>query len=130
MTLPASILRELTKKHARPEDALQMALVEHLRFRVAPGVVWHSTPNEGVRSPREGARLKRMGLRPGAGDLLFVLPPAGRAAYLELKAGTAGRQSQEQKDFEADVNAAGARYALARTLDEALGVLKGWGAIR
>jgi len=113
-----------------PEDALQMTLVKHLLIRTRPGVVWHSIPNEGVRSPQTGARLKKMGLRPGVADLVFILPPEGRAVYLELKAGKDGRQSKEQKQFEADAIAAGARYALARTLDEALKVLLEWGAIK
>lgn len=130
MSIPASIIREIPSKRCRPEDTLQMALVEHLRFRARPGVIWHSTPNEGLRSAREGARLKRMGLRPGAGDLLFVLPPEGRAAYLELKAGKDGRQSAAQKQFEADALAAGARYALVRTIDDALSILIEWGVIR
>lgn len=128
-TSPVSILRELPAKRTRPEDGLQMALVEHLRFRARPGVVWHSTPNEGARSPREGSRLKRMGLRPGAGDLVFILPPEGRAAYLELKSAD-GRQSREQKAFEADILAAGGRYALANNIDDALSILTTWEVIR
>lgn len=61
--------------------------------------------------------------------MAFVLP-GGAAAYLELKAGKDGRQSDEQKQLEADVVAAGARYALARTIDDALSTLLEWGAIR
>lgn len=118
------------KKRASPEAALQQQLVAIVRLAHKPGVVFHSTPNEGVRSPREGARMKRMGLLPGAGDLLFVLPPYGRAAYLELKAGKTGRQSDSQKAFEADVTAAGARYAIARDIDSALIILKEWGAVK
>lgn len=125
-----AITRELPKKRARPEDGLQMAVVELVRFTAKPGVVAHSVPNEGPRNPRLGERLKRMGLRPGAGDLVFLLPPTGRAAYLELKNGKDGRQSAEQKQFELDVIAVGGLYALARTLDEAVTILKQWGAIR
>lgn len=127
--LMAAITRELPKRRARPEDAVQAAVVEHLRFRHSPGVVWHSTPNERKANEREGARLKRMGLRPGAPDLVVILPPHGRYAGLELKSAQ-GRQSPNQKGFEAEAVDAGALYAVAHGVDEALKILAEWGAIR
>lgn len=130
MMLSLAITRELPKKRARPEDELQMAIIDHLRFRAAPGVVFHSVPNEAKRSPRLGARMKRMGLRPGAGDILLALPPTARAANLEVKNGKDGRQTPEQKQFERDIVACGGLYAIARTIDEATSILKTWGAIR
>jgi len=116
-------------KRRHVEDDIQASLVDHLTWRLARGVVWYAVPNGEKRDKITARRLKRLGVRAGVADLAFVLP-GGSAAYLELKAGRDGRQSTEQKQFEADVIAAGARYALARTIDDALAVLKGWGAIR
>lgn len=126
--LTPAIVREIPKKRQRPEDAIQAAVVEHLRFRHVPGLVWHSTPNERKANGREGARLKRMGLRPGAPDLVFILPPIGTYAGLELKT-KAGRQSAAQREFQYEAAKAGALYAVAHGVDEAITILRGWGAI-
>lgn len=125
-----AITRELPRRRARPEDGLQMAIVELVRFTIMPGVVFHSVPNEGKRTPRLGDRLKRMGLLPGAGDLDFVLPPHGRAAYLELKNGKDGQLTPEQIAFGEAVVAAGGLYAVAYTFEQAAATLREWGAIR
>jgi hypothetical protein len=62
-----------------------------------------------------------MGVRPGTADLLFVRPGAP-ALFLELKT-SRGTQSESQRAFEAQAIAAGAQYAIARSLDAALDVL-------
>ena len=59
-------------------------------------------PNEGKRSPRAGARLKRMGLLPGASDF-FILdsPPALpllKGVWVELKR-HGGKPTDEQLQF-------------------------------
>ncbi len=41
-----------------------------------------------------------------------------------------GRQSQAQRTFERAVREADAVYALARDLDQAIGILKIWGVLR
>lgn len=123
----ATIKRRAKRRH--DEDDIQESLVEHLEWRLARGVVWYAVPNGEKRDKITASRLKRLGVRAGVADVAFVLP-GGTAAYLELKAGKKGRQSDEQKQFQADVVAAGARYALARTLDDALSILLEWGAIR
>jgi hypothetical protein len=122
-------LLPLTGRRRHVEDDIQAALVEHLRWRLVPGVVWYAVPNGEKRDIVTARRLKKLGVRAGVADVAFVLP-GGAAAYLELKAGKDGCQSPEQKQFEADVTAAGARYALARTIDDALSILLEWGAIR
>jgi hypothetical protein len=55
--------------------------------------------------------------------------PGGRAAYLELKS-RKGRLSPAQLEFRAACLAAGALYAVARSTDEAIEVLRSWGAVR
>ncbi len=98
-----------------------------LRLMARPGVLWLHIANEGARSPRTGAYLKRMGMRPGAADFLIVR--YGHAYFLELKTGK-GRLSPAQHDFEADAREAGSPYVVCRTPDGVRGVLEEWGAIR
>lgn len=124
-----SIIREVPPKRSRPEDGIQTAIAQCLKLTAVPGLVWSSVPNERRSSARDGARLKRMGLRPGAADLIMSIPPNGLYAALEIKSAK-GRQSDAQKEFEHDVIASGGLYAVAYGVDEAIAVLKSWGAIR
>ena len=59
-------------------------------------------PNEGKRSPREGARQKRIGLKPGVSDYLILdSPPAypeRKGVWIELKR-KGGKPTKEQFDF-------------------------------
>jgi len=114
-------------KIKRPEAALQRTVVEHLRFTGVPGMIYFSLPNEGKRSVVMGAELKRMGMRAGAADLCVIV--SGRAHFLELKSAK-GKQSLEQKAFEADAVEAGCNYVVANNIGDALGALQSWGAIR
>lgn len=100
-----------------------------LRLSSADGVLYFHVPNGEYRSKRTGARLKAMGVLRGVADFAIVLPPFGQAAYLELKS-TIGRQSPEQKAFEAACKASGAFYALASTPEMVADVLSDWGVIK
>jgi hypothetical protein len=68
-----------------------------------------------------GSRLKRMGLRAGAADLLF-LRPGSSALFLEIKT-SRGVQSATQRAFEAQAITAGCEYKICRSLDHALTLL-------
>ena len=115
------------------ESAIQIQLVEYLELaaRSRDFLFW-STPNEGMGSARSGAgigrmvKLKKMGLRSGVADLVFVKD--GRTYFLELKR-RLGKQSANQLFFEADAIRAGAEYAVAHSFDEAVNVLKAWGIL-
>lgn len=111
------------------EEKVQMALVEHLKLRAEPGVVWYMIRNHGKRGVASLKKDAAMGLRKGAADLGFILPPHGLSAMLELKVGK-NTPSAEQEQFGADVEAAGAYYACAWGIDQALGILAAWGVIR
>ena len=112
----------------RPEQALQRAVVQHLAWRTRPDVLWFHIPNGGLRSKAEAAIMKGLGTKPGVADLAFVLP-GGRAAFLELKSGK-GVLSEAQKAFRQSCIAAGAGWAMARNIDEALSVLDAWKLLR
>jgi len=120
---------------AHPEDDIQKAVADHLRARRAPGVVWWHTPNGmklgGRRNRRgvsiQGARLNGLGVRSGVSDIIAV--HAGRVYALELKA-PGGRASDNQLEFLADMEKAGAFTCLCEGLDPALRVLEGWGLLQ
>lgn len=116
------------RKRKRPEASLQEAVVEHLRMIPMPGVLAFSVPNEGDRSEAAKFALCRMGMRPGAADLVIIVP-SKMPLFLELKA-KGGKQSPEQIAFQYDAIRAGCRYELADSIKTATRILENFGAIR
>jgi hypothetical protein len=53
------------------EQQIHCAVVQHLRQRGVPGLVWWHTPNGGSRNEIEGAIFKAIGVRVGVADLIF-----------------------------------------------------------
>jgi hypothetical protein len=91
---------------------------------VAPElIVFHPASGE-FRDAITAGKLKRMGVRRGIPDLV-ILPPDGRAAFLEIKSPT-GRLSPEQQDFGAWCAAHGYRWGVARGIDDARRVFDDW----
>jgi hypothetical protein len=114
--------------HQATEFDIHRGIVQLLRVSTPKTLVWYAIPNGRKRSITEGKKLKAEGVRPGAADLAFVLPD-GTAAFMEIKT-KGGRQSPEQREFEAAVSLAGARYAIVRSIDEARAILASWGALK
>lgn len=111
----------------RPEQTLQRAVVEHLRWRARPGVWWCHLANGGWRSPIEAKIFKALGVVGGAPDLLIVIN--GRAYFLELKA-PRGRISPAQHECHEALRKAGATVAVADNINEALELLERWEILR
>ncbi len=110
----------------RPEDAVHLAVLAWLRSvlpREAVETLIH-VPNGEARHPITGARLKRLGVRPGVEDLQFVW--RGRLHAIEVKPAR-GRQSASQRERQAALEAAGARYAVVRSIEDARAALREWG---
>ena len=118
-----------TKPRNDAETQLQSAVIEHVKLRARKGVLWFHVPNGEHRSKATGAKLKRMGVRPGVADLVFITPPNGEAHFLELKA-DGGRPSDAQLMFADACESAGAAYAIAWDIDAALSVLEAWRVIK
>jgi hypothetical protein len=112
----------------RPEQEIHKAVVQHLRTRAVPGLVWWHTPN-GARysSPAQGRIMSALGARAGVSD--FILVHAGKLFALELKA-PGGRASVAQMKFLSDIDAAGAFTAMPEGLDAALATLESWGLLK
>ena len=113
---------------ATSELALHYAVAELLERCALPGVIhWHT--NNSSDNPRHGAKMKRMGVKPGVADFVVLTPGIKAPSFLELKSKT-GRLSEPQLQFGLEVKLLGCRYEIARTLDEAAEFLTDIGAIR
>jgi hypothetical protein len=111
------------RRQQRPEQQLQRALVEHLRWRAPRDTWWCHYPAGGRRNAVEAAILKGMGTRAGVPDLLLV--KSGRLYCLELKSNR-GRLSAEQKATHEALRRAGAVVDTAYDIDAAIGLLRAW----
>jgi hypothetical protein len=133
--MPAADALPIQRKRRAPasrvpqasETEIHEAVAQHLRLRGRRGVPWWHTPNGEHRDPAIGAKLKRMGTKPGVPDVLLVIE--GRLHGLELKRERGSVVSAEQRAMHADLQEAGAVIETARGLDEALEVLEAWGAL-
>ena len=110
----------------RPEQKIHIAIIDHLKIRGVPGLVYWHVPNGGLRTKREASLLKAMGVRPGVADLILVHD--GKIFALELKA-PGGRPTLEQINFCADMERQGAHTAMPSGLDAALSTLESWGLL-
>ena len=110
------------------ESALQIAVVEHLRLRGVPGLLYFKIPNEAKRTKTEGARMKAEGMLPGVADL-FVKAPRFVPLFLELKR-KGEKPTEHQWAFKEAALDAECGYAWADNLDDALRHLQEYGAFR
>ena len=107
-----------------PEEQLQRAVIEWLGW-VKPDCVYFFVNNGAHLSKAQAGKAIGLGVLPGVGDLVFVLL-GGRVGFIELKAEGA-YLSPVQRDFSVKVQALGAWYALARSIEDVEGTLKAWG---
>ena len=77
------------------------------------------TVNEGKRSPRVGAELKKMGMKKGFPDISLLVPK-----YYELKADKTKRLTKEQEKWLDNLNLYGYRAVRCNGSDEAIAVIK------
>ena len=114
-------------RRANPEARLQKCLLQHLKLRGVPGLLYFHPANEGRRSAIAGANLKAMGMLPGVADL--VLCHEGRAYFLEVKA-KGQKLSGAQTAFDVAASEADCPYEWADNIDAALMILNHWGLLR
>ena len=87
------------------EAQLQKALVQHIKARGVPGLVWWHSPNGARLAGRRGAavagaQLKAMGMRPGVSDLILLHDGQPFALELKTDKGRVARRKQFLSDFE------------------------------
>lgn len=118
-------------KRKQRESEIQQACVrwfdcQHPKYRLN----LHSIPNEGARTPANGARIKKMGRRKGVADLFLALPHyyvvgTYHGCYIEVKR-PGEKQSPEQIAFQQAVEKQGYRYALVTSTDEFIKLIEGY----
>lgn len=87
--------------------------------------------NEGKRSLRAGAELKRMGLRKGFPDLQLLVPSKKYAGlFIELKADKTKRLSKEQKEWLEKLNSYGYKAVRCNGADESIQTIKDYLGIK
>lgn len=111
----------------RQEQKIHRAVVQHLAARSMPGVFYFHPANGGKRNLIEAKIFKSLGVRAGVPDLILFY--RAQIFGLELKAAN-GRLTPLQRQTLNDMEVAGARTAVARSLDEALVTLECWGVLR
>lgn len=105
-----------------PEDRLQISVAGYLDLALPVGAVWFHIANQRQTSARMGAKLKRMGVKPGVPDICVIW--RGRVIFIELKTPT-GRVSPAQKDMARWLTLAGAVVVTCRSVDEVSDFLAG-----
>lgn len=105
------------------------AVADFLWAMARSDVFWSHLPSGEHRTKVTGGRLKRMGLKPGLPDFMFV-DVTGRHFYLELKRGGLGKLSLGQMLFGSLMVERGVPYAVARSFAEAEAVLREWGVLK
>ena len=96
-----------------------------------------AVPNGGARSKATAGKLKAEGVVPGVADLILLVPKCVKAhddegwyntihaLCIEMKTAK-GRQSPEQTEWQAKVEAHGYKYAVCHSLDEFMDVVNGY----
>lgn len=125
--------RPRKKRRTRPKDDplehdIQSKAVSVIRRMVRPDVHVYAIANGGYRRPSEAVRLKAEGVKPGIADLIFIAPNRV-VGFLEMKT-KSGRLSDEQIGFQAICIRHGHLWGEARSVDEAVAVVRAWGLLR
>lgn len=124
----------MRRRRARPEEALQRAIVEWHAFQKPNALLIH-VPNGGRRGKAEAGIFKALGVRAGVHDLLLLWPgaasnsnhPIARIGWIELKRpDRKPRPSPKQTQFQALMAFLGIPTAIVTSLDQYRAMLKAW----
>lgn len=111
----------------RSEDTEQMSVVSWARWNVQqyPELKWlYHVPNGGSRNRAEAAKFKQMGVKAGVADLCLPYPKGAYCGlWIEMKYGR-NTQQETQKEFLADMAAAGHFVATCYSAREACEVIE------
>jgi hypothetical protein len=122
---PRRRLRAPARLPQPTERQVQLGVLDNLKLRGVPRLLWWHCPNGGSRNKAEAARLKQLGTLAGVGDLL-LLDRRGRFFSLELKVASGARVTEQQLAWRDAVNSNNGFAAIAHGVDEALRILECW----
>lgn len=111
----------------RSEDTEQIAVIQWAQYNTGryPELKWlYHCPNGGSRNQREAIKFKQMGVKAGVSDLCLPYPKGAYCGlYIEMKYGK-NRQQSTQKEFLADMAAAGHFVATCYSAELAVRVIQ------
>lgn len=111
----------------RSEDTEQINVVQWANWNMNryPELKWlFHVPNGGSRNRAEAVKFKQMGVKAGVSDLCLPYPKGIYCGlFIELKYGN-NRQQDTQKEFLADMAAAGHFVATCYSAEEAIKVIE------
>lgn len=111
----------------RSEDTEQISVIQWAEWNTGryPELKWlHHCPNGGSRNKQEAVKLKQMGVKAGVSDLCLPYPRGNYCGlYIEMKYGN-NRQQPTQKEFLADMAAAGHFVATCYSAEDAVAIIK------
>lgn len=111
----------------RSEDTEQINVIQWAGWNTGkyPELKWlYHVPNGGSRNKQEAVKLKQMGVKAGVSDLCLPYPKGLYCGlYIEMKFGN-NRQQDTQKEFLADMTAAGHFVATCYSAEEAVKVIE------
>lgn len=121
-------VRSMNMRNAmKSEDTEQIAVIQWAKWNTSryPELKWlHHVPNGGSRNRIEAAKLKQMGVKAGVADLCMPYPKGVYCGlYIEMKFGN-NRQQETQKEFLADMAAAGHFVATCYSAEEAVSIIE------
>jgi len=112
------------------EHTLQSRLIDILTYAARPEIYYFAIPNQSNRHINNAMKMKAEGVRSGIPDLEFLFPAdEGYVAWLEMKTRT-GSLSVAQMGFRAWCERNGHRWAMAKSVEEALDVLRAWNVLK
>lgn len=104
------------------ESILQSEIVQLLQLH---RIEFFAVPNERKQSVQSAMRFKAMGVKSGVPDLV-LMGKEGKGYGMEVKTPT-GVQSPKQIQFQEKCFRLGWGYAVVRSLDDVLRVIRLWG---
>lgn len=122
------LTRRVSRPPPAPEFNTHCAVADVLRRWANPEWRWTHIASGEYRSKATAARLQRMGVVAGYPDFMLI-GPGGQVHFIELKRARAPLTTA-QKDFAEWCARNRVPHAVARSFDEALRILKVWGAVR
>lgn len=120
--------KRVPRKDGPLEHDIQSRAVSLLRTLVKQDVHVYAIANGGYRRPSEAIRLKAEGVKAGIADLVF-LAPNRVVGFLEMKT-KRGSLSDEQIGFQSICIRHGHLWGEARSVEEAVDVVRAWGLLR
>jgi len=113
------------------EHSVQVQLVIALAYMLRPEIYFFAIPNQSNRHINNAMKMQAEGVRSGVADLCFMFPAdEGSIGWLEMKKKRGGTLRTEQKGFRAICARLGHRWAMAKSIDEAIDILRGWNALK